>query len=529
MAGTRIAVYLRLSQEDVDLKHNALKDESNSIHSQRQMAETFIREHPDLTGRPVSVFIDDGYTGTNFDRPQFQAMLAQIRTGEIGCIIVKDLSRFGRNYLEVGDYLEHLFPFLDVRFISINDHYDSASYIGTTGGVDVVFRNLVYQQYSQDLSQKVKTTMHRKMSKGRYVTHCPYGYRKAPGVKHQMIPDPETAPVVQEIFHMAIAGKRSIEIAAILNDRRIPTPMEQKQLSRERMQNDAMWSHQAVLRILRDYKYTGAMVNFKRGSQTIRDKVQKRYAPEEWVVVENSHEPIVSHEEFEAANASIRRVKPHGTTRHPQTDRVYYCGHCGRRLRKTFGLDEYYSCATALYRKDAPCAEIRWSRTELESIVLTAFRAQLSLMEEQFHKASSQHEPSPAKKNRQAQKRVSRELSAMAQQNLHLYERYKAGEFDAETFLSKKAELQSLKSQVESELAALRSEEDRLASEQQRTEQQAQQLQAAKDLLHLPDKQLAEEMYAFLDRVIISCNREIEIRWKLDDCFQPQETQHNVS
>ncbi len=529
MAGNKIAVYLRLSQEDVDLKHNALKDESNSIHSQRQMAEAFIQEHPDLAGRPVSIFTDDGYTGTNFDRPQFQAMLAQIRSGAIGCIVVKDLSRFGRNYLEVGDYLEHLFPFLGVRFISINDHYDSASYVGTTGGIDVVFRNLIYQQYSQDLSQKVKNTMHMKMAKGQYVTHCPYGYRKMPGVKHKMVPDPETAPVVQEIFRLAISGKKSTEIAAILNERRIPTPMEQKKLSRSGMQNDAMWSHQAVLRILREYKYTGAMVNFKRGSQTIRAKAQKRYAPEEWVVVENSHEPLISHEEFEAARATIRRVRPHSTTSHPQTDRVYYCGHCGRRLRKTFGLDEYYSCATALYRKDAPCAEIRWSRTELEQIVLAAFRAQLSLMEEQFHKAATQPGPSPAKENRQAQKRVSRELSAMAQQNLRLYEQYKAGEMDAETFLSKKSELQSRKLQLEAELAALRSEEDRLASEQQRVEQQTQQFQAAKDLLHLPEKQLAEEMYAFLDRVIISSNREIEIRWKLDDFFQSEGTEHNVS
>lgn len=271
-----IAMYLRLSQEDVDKKNNMLKDESNSIRSQRLLVQRYIQEHSEFADCPVMEFVDDGYTGTNFDRPQFQKMIALIRSGEIQCVVVKDLSRFGRNYLEVGDYLEHIFPFLGVRFIAINDHYDSADYIGTTGGVDVAFRNLVYQQYSQDLSQKVKAAMHMKMARGRYVTHCPYGYKKAPGEKHRMVIDPVTAPVVREIFMAAIAGKKSTEIASALNERHIPTPMEYKKLSRKDVQNDAMWSHQAVLRIIKDYKYTGAMVNFKCENQTIRARVQKR-------------------------------------------------------------------------------------------------------------------------------------------------------------------------------------------------------------------------------------------------------------
>ena len=220
-----IAMYLRLSQEDVDKRNNVLKDESNSIRSQRLLIQRYIQEHSELSGCPVMEFVDDGYTGTNFDRPQFQKMISLIRSGEIQCVVVKDLSRFGRNYLEVGDFLEHIFPFLGVRFIAINDHYDSADYIGTTGGVDVAFRNLVYQQYSQDLSQKVKAAMHMKMARGQYVTHCPYGYKKAPGEKHKMIIDPVTAPVVREIFLAAIAGKKSTEIASALNEKHIPTPM----------------------------------------------------------------------------------------------------------------------------------------------------------------------------------------------------------------------------------------------------------------------------------------------------------------
>ena len=159
-----IAAYMRLSQDDVDIGNNSWKDESDSIHSQRLLIQQYRKEHTDLSNLPVIEFVDDGYTGTNFDRPEFQRMIEKVRSGEVVCIIVKDLSRFGRNYLEVGDYLEHIFPFLGVRFISVNDHYDSKSYMGTTGGIDVAFRNLIYQRYSQDLSEKVKSAMHLKMS-----------------------------------------------------------------------------------------------------------------------------------------------------------------------------------------------------------------------------------------------------------------------------------------------------------------------------------------------------------------------------
>lgn len=518
--GSHTAMYLRLSQEDIDAKDNLLKDESNSIRSQRLLIQRYIQGQPELAGHPVLEFVDDGYTGTNFDRPQFQKMLSLIRSGEIQCVVVKDLSRFGRNYLEVGDYLEHIFPFLGIRFIAINDHYDSADYAGTTGGVDVAFRNLVYQQYSQDLSQKVKSAMHMKMTKGRYVTNCPYGYKKAPGEKHKMVLDPVTAPIVREIFLAAIAGKKSTEIASMLNERRILTPLEYKKLSRKSIQNDAMWSHQAVLRIIRDYKYTGAMVNFKCENQTIRARVQKRNKPEEWVVVENSHEPIVSHEEYEAANACIRKVKPRNVIRHDQTDRVYYCGHCGRRLRKTFGLDEYYSCATSLYRKTTECSEIRWSKTDLEQIVLAAYKAQLSVMEEELKRTAGQSGPSPIRVCREAQKKVSKEISSISEQNLRLYERYKAGEYSAETFLEEKTTLFARKKQLESDLATLQRKEESLLAEQGRAEQQAQYLQQAGDLLQLSDEKLLKEMYELIDRVIIFSNKEIEIHWKLEDCFQ---------
>ncbi len=511
-----LAVYLRLSQEDMDIKTNALKDESNSIHSQRLMVQQYVQDSPALNAMPVWEFQDDGHTGTNFDRPGLQRMLGLARAGDIGCIVVKDLSRFGRNYLEVGDYLEHIFPFLQIRFIAINDDYDSSRYAGTTGGIEVAFKNLIYQRYSQDLSEKVKSAMHLKMAKGQYVNNCPYGYRKKPGVKHEMVPDPAAAPVVQEIFHSAIDGMKSTEIAAMLNDRGIPTPQQHKNVARKDQHSTPMWSHQAVLRILKDYKYTGAMVNFKCENETIRAKAQRKRDKSEQVIVEGRHEALVSHEDYEAANATIRKGKYHKAAKTDRADAVYYCGHCGRRLRKTFGLDEYFSCATQMYKKDAPCVSIRWSRTEIERVVLAAYKAHLAVLGELFKQQADAPTRNPLQECRTAQKAVSVKLDGMDRKNLALYEQYRAGSFNKDAFLEKKSRLLKRKEYLQQEMVRLRAEEERLIQSQKAEEEERQAQKEAVDSLSKPDELLKQQMYSAIERVEVFGNEELKIEWKFD-------------
>ena len=156
---------MRISLEDVDKRTNFAKDESNSILSQRRLIQKYISDNKEFSSYKALEFIDDGCTGTNFERQGFSRMIELVKKGEIGCIIVKDLSRFGRNYIEVGDYLEHIFPFLGIRIISINDYYDSNDYSGKTSGMDIAFRNLIYDYYSKDLSKKVKSAMQLKQKK----------------------------------------------------------------------------------------------------------------------------------------------------------------------------------------------------------------------------------------------------------------------------------------------------------------------------------------------------------------------------
>ena len=174
-----IAVYIRLSMEDLDLSSGE-KDESFSIANQRNYIMAYLKQKEEFRDAKIREFVDDGHSGTNFQRPAVQEMLQLSRQGEIDCIVVKDLSRFGRNYLEVGDYLEQIFPFLGIRFVSINDGYDSRDFSGQTGGMDIAFKNFIYEMYSRDLSEKVKSGVTTCMKRGEYHSGCMvYGYEKA--------------------------------------------------------------------------------------------------------------------------------------------------------------------------------------------------------------------------------------------------------------------------------------------------------------------------------------------------------------
>ena len=215
--GIRAAAYLRLSIEDGD------KAESNSIGNQRELIQNFVAERPEL--HLVGEYADDGYTGTNFDRPGFQKMMDGVRSGEIDTIIVKDLSRFGRDYIGVGEYMEQIFPLLGVRLISVNDNYDSNNYNGATLGMDLVVSNLVNTMYCRDAGKKLRTANRVKWRKGiSTASSAPFGYQFDPNKKGSYIIDPPAAKIVRRIFDLAILGLRTREIAMTLNDENAPVP-----------------------------------------------------------------------------------------------------------------------------------------------------------------------------------------------------------------------------------------------------------------------------------------------------------------
>lgn len=217
----KLAFYIRLSDADEEVKAGT-KDESNSITGQRKLLYAYIKKTEEFAGFEVLEYFDDGYSGTMFNnRAEFQRLIQDAELGRFECIIVKDFSRFGRDYLEVGNYLEFVFPAMGMRFISVNDNYDSDRNFGVTGGMDVAYKNLIYQLYSMDLSRKVKSARRTRNLSGEYTASfvC-YGYKKDPDDKHKLIIDEEAAKVVVEIFSLIIAGYNASEVARILNERK---------------------------------------------------------------------------------------------------------------------------------------------------------------------------------------------------------------------------------------------------------------------------------------------------------------------
>lgn len=512
----QIAMYLRLSQEDMDKKGNAAKDDSNSIVAQRHLILSYISQNPYLSGLPRLEFCDDGFSGTNFARPDFQRMIDLIRRGEIQILIVKDLSRFGRDYLEVGDYLEHIFPFLGVRMISVNDHYDSENYLGNTPGMDVAFKNLVYDYYSKDLSKKVTTAMRVKQKNDGYVTSCPYGYKMALGKKHQMVINPETAPVVRRIFLDVIAGKSTSQVARDLNAEGILTPLEYSGAKRSNTSvKKAVWTHYKVLGILENQKYTGCMVNHTRESRRIRDKAQRRVPEEEWYIHENAHEAIVTQEEFDAAHAMLRQVTPY-KKKAKEESFPFYCAHCGRKLQRTFGRDTHFYCVTSYWDDSAEaCKQARWDKSEIEGVILASLKGQLSIMEVKTRKQAGTVF-SRGMMLRERQRMLAEELEAGDADRLKSYLDYRESRITKNEFVAQRARRDARLAEAREELSSAEEEYRELLKTEEKLEKERS---VAERTGLLDDEMLRNMMYDAVERVNIIDGKNIEIVWKFNDLF----------
>lgn len=518
----QIAIYLRVSLEDVDKRTNKLKDESNSIVSQRLLINRHLDQNPTLCDLPRIEFFDDGFSGTNFERPDFMRMIEYAKRGEISCIVVKDLSRFGRDYLEVGDYLEHIFPFLGIRFKSINDNYDSAKHEGKTIGMDIAFKNLIYDYYSKDLSKKVKSAMSMKQREAKYVCCIPYGYKAHPTQKHQMVIDEETAPVVRRIFLDVIAGKSCTQIAKELNTEGIPTPAQHKAVTRKTSKKP-QWTHRALLSMIENIKYTGTMVNHTRESRFIRDKNQRRVPKEEWFIRENAHEAIVTQEEYDQAQNAIQRRQKSSRVSHDQSDRVYFCAHCGGKLEKANGT--VFACPSHRYHDGSACESVRWRKTALEEVVLEALKGQIEI---------TRIEASAAKKAaRNKGDSLQRQLSllkaqydACGREKFTKYEEYREGKITAEEYLIGKDELAKKQ-------AALKEQLDECEAQYEANHQKSlvatEQQQTANRMTGLSDDKLREHLYDAVERILVYDAESIEIVWKFDDIERDTESQAGIT
>ncbi len=373
-----VALYARLSQEDGD------KEESNSIGSQRDMIRDFVSRRTDLT--IVQEYVDDGYSGVNFERPGFQRMMTDLQAGSVDCIICKDLSRFARNYIDSGRYLEKVFPSMGVRFIAINDNVDSFGQRSQSDSLIIPFKNLINDAYCKDISMKIRSQLDIKRKMGDFIgAFCTYGYRKDPDNKNRLLVDEEAARVVELIFRLRIQGMSNKGIADHLNGMGVPSPMAYKRAkgmnyrSGFRTNDGVLWSSEAIQRILTNSIYVGTLVQHKRGTPNYKVKQEIEYDESDWIVVSNNHQPIIAQTDFDTVQSLLGR----DVRVAPDQEEVYlfsgfvYCGDCGHSMvRKPVTrcgkVYPYLICST--YKARHGCTSHSFSEKKLEKIVFALVR-----------------------------------------------------------------------------------------------------------------------------------------------------------
>lgn len=371
--------YVRLSREDGD------KEESNSVRGQKELIRDYLRRAPDL--RECGMKVDDGYTGSNFERPAFQEMIADIKAGKVNCIVVKDLSRFGRDHLEAGEYIEKIFPFLGVRFIAINDHYDSLHRNPESDELIVPFKNLMNEAYCRDISIKTRSHLEIKRRHGDFIgAFAVYGYKKDPEDHNRLLIDDEAAGVVRDIFRWKLDGISTQDIADRLNSAGIPTPMDYKTSqgmrykTKFRKKTDSGWCAKTVLRILKNPVYIGTLEQGRVTTPTYRVKRQVNRPRSEWAVVENNHEAIIDPMDFQVMQQVLAldtRTSIGGTSVELFSG-LLFCGECGASMvRKTVSSGNkkyiYYVCSAHKQDKTC-CSSHRFRDVALNEIVLDSLK-----------------------------------------------------------------------------------------------------------------------------------------------------------
>lgn len=452
----KVAIYLRLSKEDDDLScSSGAKSESNSISNQRKLIYDFMKSHPEL--ELYDEYKDDGKSGSNFDRAEFQRMMKDIEAGKVNCVVVKDQSRFGRDYIDVGKYKEKIFPKLGVRFITINEGYDSLS---ATSSDDLAFtiNSFVYDFYIRDISTKIRTNLTAKKQNGEYAgAFVAYGYVKDSNDKSKLVVDQFAADVVRDIFRWKIEGLSPQNIAVRLNGLGIPSPAEYKKLSGSNYKTSfqtsskAVWSHVSVRRILKNEIYLGVMIQGKRTTPNYKTKTVVTKAESEWLRVEGTHEAIISVRDFELVQELLRddtHCRAGDVTVPVYAGRIY-CGDCGAAaVRKTVSYAGkryvYYVCNANKHDKTV-CSRHSIREDILGQVIYQTVRHQIDLLLD-VDKALRQFENLSWEKHKLKQLDASIEIQEeVVRKNntlrLGIYEDLRAGLLDRSEYESLKKEL----------------------------------------------------------------------------------------
>lgn len=532
-------MYLRLSLED---ERGLEAGESNSISSQRILISGFIRQDAELKEYEVKEFSDDGWSGAGMDRPGMNQLLAEVRKNRIQCIVVKDMSRFSRDYIEMGTYLNQIFPFMGVRFIALGDHYDSREYGASTIGIDTAFQTLLYDLYSKDVSVKVKASFENKCANGEYVFgQVPFGYRKSSEESNTVIVEEKEAEVVRYIFALAmngnavggdasgnnalgdngVQGMSSTQIAEQLEKEGIPTIIQMRKPDKKTMDRKVRaWSSQAVRKILNNRFYLGEMAYGK----SVGSKNGIAVPKEEWKVIPNHHEALVTPEVFEQVSKfrpdiSIKKKDSakQGREKNPLTGKLY-CGGCGYAMiyKPLQGKNKYrrFECHKHSMLKITECCTY-FNADILEELALTRINKELMVRGEAAEQEKNLH---MFQKSRIAE--IKKKLEVLHQDKkqtqdskVALYESYADGGMAAEEYRREADRLEQQTALLGQQIHDGEEELLKLEVENERLEEDMKQV-----IRYSHMEKLTQELVdVFIKKIYVYRDKRVEIEWNFGE------------
>lgn len=510
-----VVKYLRLSNEDIE---KAKDRESESIRNQRKLLNDYLDEHSEFRDWERMELCDDGWSGTNFDRPGMQELLQLVKKGHVQCIVVKDFSRFGRDYLTTGNYITKVFPFMGVRFISLGDGYDSAD-PSSLDDLSLSFSTIIYDLYSKELSAKVKTAKERLAQEGRLpvAPFAPFGYRKDPEQPTHLLIDRAAAETVRMIFDRICAGQSTQEVARQLNCDGVLTPLQYKRSKGcswrpwTCVAEENFWTRAAVLQIIHNECYLGRAVYGKRRRKIVGDTHTVKVPRSDWTVADNIHEAIVSEEQFYEAQRKVKAKREGKNVRpyKPLAGKVY-CSCCGHAMRRNRNC---YFCVTPNVVETYQCPKERIREEEILAAVLSAIHSYARLAIDLDEILSQRKEGSISdSKRRQRDLMVLQSRRGQTERLLQeIYEDFVEGGMSKERYLAQKAEISERLSQILDET-------EKLQGDLQRGEGEKEQDIIEKYKSYFALDTLADEhIRELLDRVTVYPDKVLQVRLNFSD------------
>ena len=520
----RLGEYIRLSKED--LKKG--KDDSNSVKNQRDLLNDFYQKHIEEF-ESVSEYVDDGHTGTDANREDFQRLLADVMSGKINCVVVKDLSRFARNYSDAGSLIDNLFVQMGVRFISLAENVDSFTNPDSVSNIIVPITNVMNDNYCYQTSKKIRQVFDYKRRNGQYIgAFAPYGYIKHPKDKHKLIVDPDAAETVKLIFSLFLQGTSKRAIALHLNEHGVPSPSAYKLLKglpvSTRGYDEPMWGGRMIHAILTNPTYTGDLAQGRSRVKSYKVHQIETVPREEWVEVAGTHEAIIDYETFDKVQALLKR----DTRTSPEGRKVHLfsgflkCADCGRAITRCVSKNNhvYYACSTYKNRSRTACTMHSIKHERLEAAVLFGIQYQVHLAVS-YSEAIARINSAPTKKSQSFRldeliTTKEKELVKITRYKQSLYQDWKDGEITQQDYRSMKADYERQVAALSDVLERLTAERAELANG---VDNEHPALVAFMKYQNI-DKLTREALIDLVDHIKVYENGNISVKCKFADEFR---------